>query len=379
MTEATNHSSPKRTPLFQWHVDRGGRMVDFAGWEMPVQYSSIVDEHHATRNKVSVFDVSHMGRLRFEGPGAGTFLDQLLTRSVLDMQLGQVRYSLICNHDGGILDDVLVYFQESPSGTRYYLLVVNASNRKKIVDWIEAQWPDANDLNVLDRTEETAMIAVQGPKAVDVVAPLIKADISSMKYFRVRGTEQMGKPCIVSRTGYTGEDGFELIVRDENANQVMENVFASGRKHGIEPAGLGARDTLRLESAMPLYGHELNEDINPFQVGLDFAVSLTDANGVDREFIGRESLAAYDCENRDLFRIGLVMEGKRPAREGYPVYSGDEIIGTVSSGSFSPPLAKPIAMALVNRSTAIGDSLEVEIRNQRLPAVVSGLPFYKRP
>lgn len=379
MTDASNQTSPKRTPLYQWHVDRGGRMVDFAGWEMPVQYTSIVEEHNATRNQVTVFDVSHMGRLRFEGPGAGAFLDQLLTRSVLDMQPGQVRYSLVCNHEGGVLDDVLVYYQETPSGTRYYLLVVNASNREKIIQWIDAQWPDEANLSVNDRTESTAMIAVQGPKAVDVVTPLIKADIASMRYFRVLGTEQMGKPCVVSRTGYTGEDGFELIVRDEHAQQVMENLFASGRQHGITPAGLGARDTLRLESAMPLYGHELNENINPFQVGLDFAVSLTDADGNDRDFIGREALAEYDLENRDLFRIGIVVEGKRPAREGYPVYKSDELIGEVCSGSFSPTLEKPIAMALVNCSTEFGDELEIEVRNQRLPAIVSALPFYKRP
>jgi len=382
MTDDAAQPEPQEdahTALYDWHVEQGARMVDFAGWQMPIQYSSIVQEHNATRNKVTLFDVSHMGRLRFNGEGAATLLDRLLTRSVKDMQVGQVRYSLICNHDGGILDDVLVYHLETPSGTRYFLLVVNASNRKKIVNWIEAQWSDEAAVELCDRTLETSMLAIQGPNAIATVAPLLNINVAEMRYFRARVTHQMNKPCIVSRTGYTGEDGVELIIRKDQTNHILQNILAAGRQFEISPAGLGARDTLRLESAMPLYGHELDEQTNPLEAGLGFAVSWMDAKGNSREFIGSEALAEVNARGVQRQRIGLVMDGRRAAREGYGVLADGEQIGIITSGTFSPTLQQPVAMAFVpNQFAYPGQSLEVDVRGKLIPATVSSLPFYKR-
>ncbi|MBA60925.1 MAG: glycine cleavage system protein T [Planctomycetaceae bacterium] len=368
-----------QTALFSWHVEQNARMVDFAGWQMPIQYTSIVQEHEATRNNVTIFDVSHMGRLRFNGDGAGALLDRMLTRSVTDMQVGQVRYSLMCNHDGGILDDVLVYHLETPSGTRYFLLVVNASNLEKIVNWIAAQWPDEAAVELCDRTQETSMLAIQGPNAIATVAPLLSINIGEMKYFRAKVTHQMNKPCIVSRTGYTGEDGVELIIRRDQTDQILQNILAAGRQFGISPAGLGARDTLRLESAMPLYGHELDENTNPLEAGLEFAVSWNDTNGKNRDFIGSEALTEFKKTGIQRQRVGLLTDGKRPAREGYAVFGDGKEVGIITSGTYSPTLEQPIAMAyLPTLYATTGQQLEVDIRGKLTPATVCNLPFYKR-
>lgn len=363
-----------KTPLHDWHVEQGGRMVDFAGWSMPVQYKSIVEEHVATRTAAGVFDVSHMARLRFEGRDAAVFLDRLLTRRVSDLATGRIRYSLVTNDSGGILDDVLVYHLETPSGRLYHMLVVNASNRQKILDWIQRHIGDAGDVEMHDRTEETAMISVQGPHAVQIVAPLVKAKVGDLGYYCGVVTEQFGRPCTVSRTGYTGEDGFELIVRAEDALDVCKNVFRAGRELGVAAAGLGARDTLRLEAGMPLYGHELSEQVDPYQAGLGFAVNLK-----DREFPGRQVLVQRKSAPGPLVRIGLELAGRRVPREHYSVFRGDAPIGTVTSGTFSPTLQKSVAMAYVNREASEpGTEVRVEIRGRREPARVVPLPFYQR-
>ncbi|MEO2020868.1 MAG: glycine cleavage system aminomethyltransferase GcvT [Pirellulaceae bacterium] len=372
-----------KTPLHDWHVERGARMVDFAGWSMPVQYDSIVTEHVATRERASVFDVSHMGRLRFDGPGSGSFLDRLLTRRVLGLKPGCIRYALVANNEGGILDDVLVYHQQTPSGTDYHMLVVNAGNRARIVQWIQSQLQPDDEVLMSDRTEETAMLAIQGPRAIELVNPLLNADVPAMGYYRSKTTKQMGKVCIVSRTGYTGEDGVELIMRREDAPLILENLFRAGRECNLVPAGLGARDTLRMEAAMPLYGHELDETINPFEAGLRFAVNFTDSSGQPRRFVGREALQPLADQPSRVSRVGLLLEGKRAAREKYPVFDGETQVGEVSSGSFSPTLQRPIAMAYIDAADAklleAGRSLEVDIRGRRHPAEITSLPFYSRP
>ena len=372
-----------QTPLYDWHVEQGARMVDFAGWSMPVQYESIVAEHTATRERGSVFDVSHMGRLRFDGPGRGHFLDRLLTRRVLDLQPGRIRYALVTNTEGGILDDVLVYHQQTPSGTDYHMLVVNAGTRTKIVNWIQDQLQPEDEVIMSDRTEETAMLAIQGPRAIDVVNPLLDADVPAMGYYRSRTTKQMGKVCIVSRTGYTGEDGVELIVRREDAPLILENIFRAGREFNLVPAGLGARDTLRMEAAMPLYGHELDETINPFEAGLSFAVNFEDGSGQARSFVGSEALQPMVQQPPRITRVGLLLEGKRAAREKYTVFQGETRVGEVSSGSFSPTLQRPIAMAYIESADPEllepGNRLEIDIRGRRHPAEVTRLPFYSRP
>ncbi len=364
----------RKTPLHDWHVENGGRMVDFAGWSMPVQYTSIVDEHRATRTAAGVFDVSHMGRLRFEGGDAARLLDRLLTRRVTDLGLGKIRYSLMTNPQGGVLDDVLVSQLETPSGRRYFLLVVNASNREKIVGWIQQHLSGAGDVEVSDRTEETAMIAVQGPQAESIVAPLVKAKLGDLGYYCGLVTETLGRPCTVTRTGYTGEDGFELIVRADQALDVWKNLFRAGRDRGITAAGLGARDTLRLEAGMPLYGHELSETIHPYQAGLGFAVNLG-----GREFVGCEALARFKADPEPWRRVGLELAGRRVAREHYPVFSGDQAAGEVTSGSFSPTLEKAIAMAYVRPAfSQLGCEVSVDIRGRREAARVVALPFYRR-
>ncbi len=351
-------------------------MAEFAGYEMPIQYSSIVAEHVATRTAAGVFDISHMGRLRFDGGRADQLLDHLLTRRVTDMQTGQVRYALICNEEGGVLDDVLVSCLESPSGKNYFLLVVNASNREKILRWLQPHLADFPDVELHDVTTTTAMIAVQGPKALDVCRPLLPASALSLGYYRSKVTEQMSKPCIVSRTGYTGEDGFELIVKAEDAPRVWENIMLAGRSHGVQPVGLGARDTLRLEAGMPLYGHELDEVTDPYTAGLAFACNLK-----DRQFIGRDALVRKATEKNLTQRIGIVLEGRRAARQGANCIDTDgHVVGQVTSGSFSPTLDKPIAMAYVDPSVAIsGSSLDIDIRGTKVSATVAPLPFYKRP
>jgi aminomethyltransferase len=363
-----------KTPLHAWHAEHGGRMVDFAGWSMPVQYRSIVDEHRATRTAAGVFDISHMGRLRFEGPDAAALLDRLVTRRVTDLPVGGIRYALMTNEQGGILDDVLVYHLETPGGRPYHLLVVNAANRQKILAWIRQQWPAGGDVALDDLTQATAMIAVQGPLAEQIVAPLVMAKVAELGYYHGLVAQHLGQPCTVSRTGYTGEDGFELIVRAEDAVELWRSLFRTAGERGVLAAGLGARDTLRLEAGMPLYGHELTEQIHPYQAGLGFAVNLK-----DRNFVGREALMRYKQAPGPLQRVGLVMSGRRVAREGCPVYRSEQSVGEITSGTFSPTLQKSIAMAYVlNEASEVGGGLDVEIRGRREAAEVVALPFYQR-
>jgi aminomethyltransferase len=372
-----------RTPLHDWHAAHGGRMVDFAGWSMPVQYTSIADEHTAVRTAVGLFDVSHMGRLRFDGTAASGvdvagFLDSVMTRRIGDMQLGQVRYSLVTNDAGGILDDVLVYRLQDAAGVPYHLVVVNASNRKKIVDWLQPRVADAEGVRMLDVTHEWAMLAVQGPAAREIVQPLVEAPLDKMRYYqcvetRIRGQGTAG-PGVISRTGYTGEDGWELIVGAKVAQSVWDKLLADGAKRGAMACGLGARDTLRLEAGMPLYGHELSEDVNPFQAGLNFAVNLE-----GRDFPGRAALLPTQSNSRLQRRVGLSFEGKRVPREGYPVVVGDKTVGRVTSGTFSPTFQRPIAMAYVDSEfDKIGAELAVDVRGRAEPCRVVPLPFYRR-
>lgn len=361
-----------RTPLYDWHHAHHGKLVDFAGWAMPVQYGSIVEEHQATRRDVGVFDVSHMGRLRFTGPRAGAFLDGLLTRSALKVSGNRVRYSLVTNDTGGILDDVLIYHLADGAGASWYEMVVNAGNRDKIVGWIERHGGEAAEVGFADLTKATAMIAVQGPRAVSCVEGLglFPQGIGALKYYSALPTQLQGQPALVSRTGYTGEDGFELVIAADAALAVWEALIGAGAR----PVGLGARDTLRLEAAMPLYGHELTEHLDPYTAGLAFAVELA-----GRSFIGSQALAGLAARTDHPCRVGLELNGKRVPRESYAVFAGESATGQVTSGTFSPTLQRPIAMAYVAREHATpGTELLVDIRGSREPAQVVRLPFYKR-
>ena len=363
----------EQTVFHAWHAAHHGRMVDFAGWSMPVQYSSIVEEHTAVRQRVGLFDISHMGRLEFQGPDAVRFLDHLLTNEVSTLKPGQVRYSLVCKDDGGILDDVLVYrVEQSIDGAATHLLVVNASNRIKILDWIRQQQPGF-DVHVVDRTTEWSMIALQGPKACALIAAYGTPDPAPYKYYTCWKGQTPRGPVIVSRTGYTGEDGIELMIPNAFALAVWEDLMARGADAGILACGLGCRDTLRLEAAMPLYGHELDEQTDPLTAGLGFAVKL------GKPFVGGDALVAISGTPKDRVRVGLSLEGKRIAREHTPVKAGDVTVGEVTSGTFSPTLQRTIAMAYVSKAqAAVGTKLMVDLRGKLEAAEVAPLPFYKR-
>lgn len=375
-----------RTPLHDWHARHGGRMVAFAGWSMPVQYRSIVEEHLATRKAVGVFDISHMGRLQFFGSDLAQHLDSIVTRRVTDLKPNQVRYALVCNDEGGILDDVLVYGC-APDLNVLFSMVVNASNRAKIVAWLESKLPDGHlppqkrRTWFGDVTMNTAMIAVQGPKALEALSPLLREtssqsllNLSAIRYYHFARAIFGSNGVWVSRTGYTGEDGIELICEDEYALENWERIVVAAEKAGGMACGLGARDTLRLEAAMPLYGHELSETTNPIQAGLDFSVNLS-----GREFIGREAIERFAMDKSQPVRVGLQVEGKRVARQGCPVLQGNENVGEVTSGTFSPTFERSIAMAYVRPTAqAIGTHLAVDIRGTKHAATVVPLPFYQR-
>ncbi len=364
----------KNTPLHQWHQSHGGRMVDFAGWSMPVQYTSILDEHHATRRSAGLFDVSHMARIRFDGAGSDQFLDSLLTRRVEGLAPGKVRYSLMTNEAGFILDDVLVYSLEDDDGKPFHWLVVNAGNREKIIAWLQKHLAKATDVQMKDVTAETAMIAVQGPMALEVLKKVIEADLHQLSYYTATVATVLSHRALISRTGYTGEDGCELVVAAEHATTVWQTILDKGAEMGFRACGLGARDTLRLEAAMPLYGHELSEEINPLEADLEFAVNLK-----DRQFIGSDAIAAIKAKGLARKRVGIEVHGKRPPREGYALYAGSEAIGQLTSGVMSPTLQKGIGMGCVPLAFASpGQEIEVDLRGTREKATVVKMPFYKR-
>jgi aminomethyltransferase len=357
-------SANRRTALYSWHVEHKARMVPFGGWDMPVQYAGIAPEHRAVRSAAGLFDVSHMARVNFAGPDALALLEHVFTNSVATMKDGQVRYGLVCNDDGGILDDVLVY--RWPYG---FAAVVNASNREKILAWLERHAAGRN-VQVSDRTLETTMIAIQGPRAVELVTGTFADDVTGLKYYFAQPTRYKDKPCVVSRTGYTGEDGFEAIVANELGVALWEEWIAKG----AAPCGLGARDTLRLEAAMPLYGHELTETTDPIHAGLAWAVKLEKG-----DFVGRDALRRSAADATKSVRVGLEIEGNRAAREGCSIVAGASAIGTVTSGSLCPWLDKSLAMGYVDPRFAVpGTRVAAEVRGATLDASVVPLPFYKR-
>ncbi len=358
-----------RTPLYDWHVAHGGRMVEFAGWDMPIQYTTITEEHQAVRTAAGLFDISHMGRLTFEGPDALDLLQLLDTNDLATMKPGQVRYGLVCNEQGGIRDDVLVYRLEP-----FWLMVVNASNRQKILDWI-AQQRGSRGLTVTDQTFDWAMLAVQGPRAAEVGGKLWPS-LPRLKYYYAELVGPRNKPWILSRTGYTGEDGFEIILPKGQLHELLSQLETAGREIQLDlkPCGLGARDTLRLEAGMPLYGHELSEEIDPFQAGVGWAVKLDKG-----DFLGRTALLRRRQDSTLSQRVGLEIDGKRIAREGAAVLRDGRAVGRVCSGTFGPTVNKAIAMGYVEPAVAAsGGACDVDIRGKTASARMVSLPFYRR-
>jgi aminomethyltransferase len=363
----------RRTPVYDFHVSHGGKMVDFAGWEMPILYRGIVAEHEQTRNSGSIFDVSHMGRLHFKGPDAVKFLNRVVTRKIDDMKVGQSRYSLVCNAAGGVMDDIIVSKDQ-----KNWLIVCNASNRDKLVKHFHQVRHDTNmDLDIADQTEGSVMVAIQGPKVIERLSGLLPEEINlkQMKRYHFVSDSFMLIKFTIFRSGYTGEDGVEMILPAKAASMALKLLGGKFDKEGatIQPAGLGARDTLRLEAGMPLYGHELSESIDPISAGLGWAVDLT------KEFIGVEALRVIKERGPARKLVGLELEGKRIARQGMPIKNGEQIIGEITSGTFGPTVQKSIAMGYVDTNFANeGTQLQVDLKGTLNPAKVVKLPFYKR-
>ncbi len=370
-------STLTQTPLHAWHTARGAKMAEFGGWSMPIQYGSIVGEHRATRTGAGIFDISHMGRFIFRGSAAGDFLDRLLSRPVADLEEGRVRYALMTNHEGGTVDDVLVTHLRNAEGP-FFLVVVNAGNADKVLRWLDERQQafDLTDADLIreDVTHQQSMLAVQGPRSAEVLTTVCGTDFSAMTYYTATHATVDTSPAIVSRTGYTGEDGWELIVPAEVAESLWQKLLESCEQVGGTCVGLAARDTLRLEAAMPLYGHELSEEISPLQAGLEFAVKLE-----GREFVGRDALVQLATREHLPRRIGLVGHGRRAPRDGYQICSGGRLIGHVSSGTHSPTLDRPIAMGYVEPEFAtVGTAVSIDMRGREEAAEVVALPFYKR-
>jgi aminomethyltransferase len=362
----------RRTALVERHRSLGGRLIDFAGWEMPVQYESILDEHRAVRERVGLFDLSHMGEVWVTGPGAGAGLAYALVTDPVRLTEGRAHYSMICDADGGIIDDLIVY----RVAAERFLVVPNASNREQVVDQLRERL-SGFDAAIDDASLRTSLVAVQGPRSAELLAAHSDVDLSALKYYAIAEGHACGLPVYVARTGYTGEDGFELFVDWADALTVWDTMLDAGQSLGITPCGLGARDTLRLEAGMPLYGNELGRDTNPFEAGLGRVVKL-DKEG---DFVGRPALERVAADGPSKQLVGLVIRGRGIARHGHPVHDigGEEAIGVVTSGAPSPTLGMPIAMAYVPPAqSAVGTMFEVAIRSARAQAEVVPLPFYKR-
>ena len=357
-----------KTPLYDIHVAEGGKIVPFAGYLLPVQYKTgVVAEHMAVRQQAGLFDVSHMGEITFTGPTALKTLNHILANDFTNMKVGRVRYSVMCNAQGGCVDDVLVY----KFGEEDYLVVVNASNRHKDYAHMAANLLEGTKAE--DISDSVAQIALQGPNAPAILAELVPAEQLPKKYYTaVPEVSVAGIPCMVSRTGYTGENGYELYTDAENAEALWKALRQAGEPYGLIPCGLGARDTLRLEAAMPLYGHEMDEDISPLEAGLGLGVKLT-----KDEFIGRDALIAAGEPQR--VRVGLAVTGRGIIREHQDVFIGAEKIGHSTSGTHCPYLGKAVAMALVDvKHSAVGTAVEVDVRGRRVPAEIVALPFYTK-
>ena len=357
-----------RTPLFAAHQAAKARIVPFAGWEMPVQYTGVLDEIKAVRERVGLFDVSHMGRVRAHGRGAFDFLQSLVVSDVaaLPEEGGRGQYSLLCREDGGVIDDIIIY----RLGASEFMIVINASNREKDIIWMRNH-AAGFDVVLEDETNATALIAVQGPGAAAMVDKLSDRELTLLPRFGLDETAMVGAQVMAARTGYTGEDGFELFCRADEAPLLWDALV----QRGGQPCGLGSRDTLRLEAAFPLYGHEMDETINPYEARLAWVVKTEK----DADFLGKHALLNFKIAPRNRVLVGLEMDGKAIPREGYPVQaSGGATVGLVTSGTFSPMRGKGIALARVDAAhSAKGTPLSVVVRDTPHAARIVGLPFYK--
>ena len=361
----------KRTPLFEVYKEYGGKTIDFGGWELPVQFSSIKEEHEAVRTKAGLFDVSHMGEVEVKGSNSLNYLQKMMTNDISKIKNGGAQYTAMCYDTGGTVDDLLVYKIEDD----HYLLVVNASNIEKDYNWLESHL--AGDVKLKNLSEQTSQLAIQGPLAEQVLQKLVgDTDLSEIGFFKFQQEVNLaGKTALVSRTGYTGEDGFEVYCDSKDAVELWKAILNAGKEEGVIACGLGARDTLRFEANLALYGQELSPDISPLEAGIGFAVKLNK----EADFIGKEVLVQQKDNGLPRKLVGIEMIDRGIPRHGYPVYKGEEQIGEVTTGTQSPTLKRNIGLALIKSEfTGLESEVEVEIRGKRLKAKVVQTPFYKK-
>ncbi|HEX2133439.1 MAG TPA: glycine cleavage system aminomethyltransferase GcvT [Actinophytocola sp.] len=358
------------SPLYDVHTALGASFTDFAGWSMPLRYGSELAEHRAVRTAAGLFDLSHMGEIELTGAEAGRALDHALVGNLSGLKVGRARYTMICDAGGGVLDDLVVY----RVGEERYMVVANASNSDVVARELVAR-ADGFTAEVVDRSREVALVACQGPRSAAIVGRVCDADLDTLTYYGSAPTRIGGHDVLLARTGYTGEDGFEVFAEAAHATDVWQALTDAGAADDLLPAGLAARDTLRLEAGMPLYGNELSAEMSPFDAGLGRVVKFDKAE----DFVGRAALAERAENPAEHVRVGLTGEGRRAPRHGYPVLDGDTPVGTVTSGALSPTLGHPIAMAYVPPSLSEpGTALSVDVRGKAFPVEVVKLPFYKR-
>ena len=371
----------KRTALFEEHQKLGGRLIDFGGWELPVQYTGVMDEHLACRQAAGLFDVSHMGEVHIEGPDAEAYLNTLVTNQVAKLSVGQAQYTVMCHESGGIVDDLVIYRRAKDR----FLVVVNASNTDKDFAHMQKVWAESSgsssrwpNMTLTNESQRYTQIAIQGRKALQILKGITDAPVAETKtYWFCEGHVLMNIPAILGRTGYTGEDGFELYVPWNNGPEVWNALMKAGEPEGLKACGLGARDTLRLEMKYPLYGHELSDSTHPLEAGLGWVVKL------DKEdFLGKHALVA--AKERGIRRtlVGFTLLSRGIPRQGYAISNedGTQVIGEVTSGTQSPSLNQPIGVGYVEKSNAaVGTRLTIDIRGNKIPAEVVPTPFYKRP
>lgn len=368
-------SKLKRTPLFPEYEQSGAKTIDFGGWDLPVQFAGIKHEHATTRTKAGLFDVSHMGEIVIKGPKSLAFLQKVVTNNVAKLTPKRAQYTFMCYEDGGTVDDFLIYMMEQD----HYLLVVNAANTDKDYEWLTKQndYGEA-DLIIENISKDYAQVALQGPRAEEILQTLTETNLKNIKFFRFENPVYFSfikAGAIVSRTGYTGEDGFEIYIDQSSGRDLWNLILQAGEDKGLEPVGLGARDTLRFEVNLPLYGQELSKDISPIEAGLNFAVKIDK----QEDFIGRDALKKQIESGPERKLVGIEMIDKGIPRHGYEVFHNDEKIGFVTSGTQSPSLQKNIGLALVKSEfTEEGRELVVQVRKRKLKAVIIKTPFYKR-
>lgn len=368
-------SELKKTPIFSEYKASGGKTIDFGGWDLPVQFTGIKHEHEVTRTKAGLFDVSHMGEIVVKGIKSEPFLQQMTTNDVSKLTPGRAQYTFMCNEKGGTIDDFIIYMLEED----HYLLVVNAANADKDFAWLQEHCTLSNqEVELLNVSSDYAQLAIQGPLAEEVLQTLTETDLQSITFFRFKSDisfEGVEDGSIVSRTGYTGEDGFEIYINQSSGVSLWNAILKAGKSKGVEPIGLGARDTLRFEAGLPLYSQELSEDISPVEAGLKFAVKVNK----NTEFIGKEALQKQIENGPKRKLVGIKMLDKGIPRTGYDVLKDDEVIGAITSGTQAPTLNQNLGNALINSSNAIiGESVEVKVRKRTLKAEIVKTPFYKR-